>query len=505
MAEWSPRTPVRWSGEQRGSVAAVMAYAERVGSLRLAFLRAFATEVRRLCAQLGIDWRVVVAHSDVETGDRRTGAGWRSPIWAERGNPGGIGVTDGPDLGIGFVTGESAARGMVAHYVAYIYGDGWTTVWGETPPWPWDWDPRWNDVPDAWRGTVRTIGDMQGKWWTSPTGAANVAAAAQTIFGPYEEGPTVPTAVTFGRVPHPAMTIRDIPENRAWDDLGPRTIRAVVWHRMLGSLWGTDSYFRGEAVTRALTDYGVGVAAQDGAAHDGEILRWNDPRGRRAPWANGPVSDPYGDGKAFVDRYGVAAVNRDCVSIEISGMQTTPLSEASRDAIASLTAYYADRSRVPWATFPAVPGEDRSFVIWHREFTIGTGKECPFAVVMDETDALIAQTKAILKRYQTDATPTTTTTPAPQPVQLPPGLSLGVARELYNPRAVRDPVSGMVVAFNLDGEIPRRWLSDGLAAIPPGGRWDDGDEWRSLDTIVRRGDGRLVWVFGGRVYQVSGV
>jgi hypothetical protein len=311
--------------------------------------------------------------------------------------------------------------------------------------------------------------------------------------------------VTFGRVPHPAMTIRDIPENRAWDDLGPRTIRAVVWHRMLGSLWGTDSYFRGEAVTRALTDYGVGVAAQDGAAHDGEILRWNDPRGRRAPWANGPVSDPYGDGKAFVDRYGVAAVNRDCVSIEISGMQTTPLSEASRDAIASLTAYYADRSRVPWATFPAVPGEDRSFVIWHREFTIGTGKECPFAVVMDETDALIAQTKAILKRYQTDATPTTTTTPAPQPVQLPPGLSLGVARELYNPRAVRDPVSGMVVAFNLDGEIPRRWLSDGLAAIPPGGRWDDGDEWRSLDTIVRRGDGRLVWVFGGRVYQVSGV
>ena len=133
---------------------------------------------------------------------------------------------------------------------------------------------------------------------------------------PVEE---TPVALTFGRVPHPPYQQRLITNSTAWNDLGKRTIRAVVWHRMYGTLWGTDTYFRNEAAGKALTDYGVGVEATDGAANAGVILQWNDPTGRRSPWASGPVSNPIDDGAKFVALYGTNGVNRDAVSIEISG------------------------------------------------------------------------------------------------------------------------------------------------------------------------------------------
>ena len=84
---------------------------------------------------------------------------------------------------------------------------------------------------------------------------------------------------TFGRVPLPSILIRDIPSNinTAWDDLGPRTIRAVVWHRMLGSLGGTDTFFRGEgrasaspqSTARTRARFTGGTIQRDGA-HRGQ-------------------------------------------------------------------------------------------------------------------------------------------------------------------------------------------------------------------------------------------
>ena len=55
-------------------------------------------------------------------------------------------------------------------------------------------------------------------------------------------------AITYGRVPHPDFLDRLIPDafNRAWNDLGPRVVKGVVFHRMLGSLMGTDGYFRSD-------------------------------------------------------------------------------------------------------------------------------------------------------------------------------------------------------------------------------------------------------------------
>lgn len=219
-----------------------------------------------------------------------------------------------------------------------------------------------------------------------------------------------PMAITFGNVPHPIYQRRIVENSKAWNNLGKRTIRGVVWHRMRGTLWGTDKYFRTDAVERALTDYGIGVKAHE-PDDAGTLLMWNDPEGIRSPWANGALKAPYGDGLKFYERYGVNGINRDLVSIEISGTSwDTPLDAKSRATIVALTAYWADQYKVPWETFPMVPGEDRSFVMWHQEFTIGTGKVCPGNVVMAETSALIAQVKELLKNYQTSAP-----VPAPDP------------------------------------------------------------------------------------------
>ncbi|HET7095535.1 MAG TPA: hypothetical protein VFI22_18735, partial [Thermomicrobiales bacterium] len=110
-----------------------------------------------------------------------------------------------------------------------------------------------------------------------------------------------PPARAGGREP-PAVVDRIIPPglNTAWDDLGPRTIRGVCLHRMLGTLEGTDAWFRGGARASARTDFGIG---------DGRIFQWTPLRGRMAPWASGPANDVEGDGVAFIRRYGIAAVN----------------------------------------------------------------------------------------------------------------------------------------------------------------------------------------------------
>lgn len=218
------------------------------------------------------------------------------------------------------------------------------------------------------------------------------------------------TPITFGRVPHPAYHDRPIskPEGKGQNNLGKRSVKGVVWHRILGSLNGTDSFFRSLSVN-ALTDYGIGVEATDGKTFDGVIYRWNNPTGYQSGWASGPVSGAYGDGLAFVNKYGINAVNRDQVSIEISGQQTTRLSEKSRDVIAALTAHFADQYGIPWDVFPIAPQDGFSFVRWHQEFTLGTGKQCPFAVVIAETDDLIERTRTMMRKYQegADDKPTT--------------------------------------------------------------------------------------------------
>ncbi|MCC6790454.1 MAG: hypothetical protein IT336_02150 [Thermomicrobiales bacterium] len=243
--------------------------------------------------------------------------------------------------------------------------------------------------------------------WAANQAYGDQIANHMNAIAAFAEGTPMPNDnLVFGNVPHPAFEDRPIQkaEGAGMNDLGQRTVKGVTWHRMLGTLNGTDGFFRRNDVN-ALTDYGVGVESIDGTGLDGTIFRWNDPLGRQSGWASGTWSAPhaFGDGRAFVNKYGIDAINRDRASIEISGHENTPLTEKSRQAIAELTAFWADQAKIPWDSFPIVPADGFSFVCWHEEFGPEFGqKKCPFTVVKNETVALIERTKNILKAAQTN-------------------------------------------------------------------------------------------------------
>jgi hypothetical protein len=402
-------------GEPRGSAALALSNIVKPEKIDIDY----ANEVYRYAPIVTIDPSIVLSQWHLETD------GGTSVRWRVNGNPAGLLIASDDDPDPARWNGVEAAR---VHIWALVHACDPTVIpdWGFLPHsargFVERWTAKYND-PNC--PTVATIDDLnirytdargvpQATWAWDSEYQDKIVQRSRVLFPdlPDQEADTPVADITYGAVPHPDFNNRIIPssQNTAWNDLGPRDVKAVVWHRMLGSLWGTDAYFRGEGGSRAMTDYGVGVEAQDGAENDGKILKWNEPLGKRSPWANGVVSAPYGDGLAFVNRYGINGVNRYATAIEISGHQTTPLSEKSRDAIAGITAYWADQYQIPWDAFPMVPAEDRSFVCWHEEFTIGTGKRCPFETVKAETNALIERARAILKKYQT-----TDTAPPPSP------------------------------------------------------------------------------------------
>jgi len=289
-------------------------------------------------------------------------------------------------------------------------------------------------------------------------------------------------AITFGLVPHPGYLDRPIvkPAGFGQDNLGKRSVKGVVLHRMIGSLWGTDQYFR-LSTTGALTDYGVGVEAQDGADNDGLILRWNNPLGYQSGWASGPVNGAYGDGLAFVNKYGINGVNRDQASIEISGLTyATPFSEKAKNAVAELMAYWADQYKIPHDKFPISDQDGFSFVRWHQEFTIGTGKVCPGQVVMDATNDLIARAAAIMKQYQEGTVAPPDPTPPP-PTKYPAGMDADIAKMLFGSVKGDD---GKTYRFDAAGTISGMWLDKGKVS----GYWPE-------IAAVRHFDNRTYFVF----------
>lgn len=251
------------------------------------------------------------------------------------------------------------------------------------------------------------------------------------------------TDLVFGRVPHPPYEDNPITKaaGKGQDNLGKRTVKGVVWHRMIGHLRTTGTYFTFPSVY-ALTDYGVGVAVSDPIADDGVIIRWNDPLGYQSGWASGSYSAAaYGDGLAFVAKNGVNAINRDQASIEISGNYDTPLSEKARNSICQLTAYWADQYHIPWDVWPIAPQDGFSFVRWHQEFGAENGtKPCPGSVVMRETSALIERVRTILKAAQT----ATVTPPKPAPAYTVPILPEWWPDALANARPSDAKVNGVM-------------------------------------------------------------
>ena len=253
-----------------------------------------------------------------------------------------------------------------------------------------------------------------------------------------------------------------------WDPLGARTIRGITLHRMQGTLWGTDAYYRRPSAG-GLTDWGLDHQT-------GELLLWNDPASEVTPRATGPVAEPYGDGAAFLARYaepsgiGVRVADRDRVGLEIAGffvqpgeplMVESPWSEASRQVAAQVCAHYAHDYGIAWDDYPIAPDDGFSFLTWHHELSRGTGQVCPGRMVMDLTDDLIERTRATLKAYQTGAP--VPIAPAPEArLAYPDGLSPELAADLFGEIQTSDGVA----RFDEREPVARLWLDLGAAQMP---------------------------------------
>jgi hypothetical protein len=215
---------------------------------------------------------------------------------------------------------------------------------------------------------------------------------------------TTPEKITFGRVPYPSVTDRFIPDenNHNWDNAGPRRIAGVVFHRAEGTAWGTEQFLRSPQ-SSGLVDYMV-------ESISGQTECWNDPLGRedrtlgvsphRASWANGPVREPSGDARKFLDDTGwdLNVINRDQVSIQISGRYDDELGDACKQSLAALTAFFADQFHVPYFSFPMVFGKPYSFIRWHDQINANT--ICPGPAVKNASDEIIGRARAILWHYQ---------------------------------------------------------------------------------------------------------
>lgn len=143
-----------------------------------------------------------------------------------------------------------------------------------------------------------------------------------------------------------------------------------------------------------------------------------------AGWANGVISSPYGDALAYINwKAAHGGWNPNYANIlgeacEILGYfpsypvtQDTPVGEAARDRLATWMASRAHDYGIRWQDFPIVVDEGgRSYITWHREWTIGTGKTCPGPLVMSITSELIERARAKMKAVQEPAAP------APEPL-----------------------------------------------------------------------------------------
>jgi hypothetical protein len=391
--------------------------------------RQFVDRLRYWCRVAGVDDANALSQMIWETDDMK------APRWNRDLNPAGIGITgDATIQPFRITNADEAARVMVQAIYAMP-----SKQWHPAVPMP-EGAVSW--MNGVWLPKVRhprypaTVTQVQhqhiqyqipGEPFTRATWAADDAYMGHvTRFNAYVPGVPDQSSITptpekppmadliFGRVPHPPF-VDLIVDNRFWQDLGPRRAVGVCQHSMVGTLRGSYTYILPGGGGQALWDYSVG-GATDGA-NDGVIWRHNDPKGRRAGWANGGSDGLEGDGPLFVRTLGIDAINRDLVSIERSdggNYQSQPMSPKQFESIAQLTAYWFDQARVPWNTYPVNPNVGCVTHMIHKEFAT---KDCPFPPVYNEISRLQDRVRAILKAAQTVAPDAGNELPPEQPIE----------------------------------------------------------------------------------------
>ncbi len=321
----------------------------------------------------------------------------------EQHNPAGIGTTGGGVRGLYFPTWTRGIEAFFAHLMAWLGGPG--AVPGLHHLYTTDLDPRIPIVERvrAQKGVVTTWRSLGGRWAVRNDVPWQEQA---TMPGNYGEGLerhwqailAQPKEEPMGHVPKPPIKDRTIgiPPKVAGvgvDWGGKRAPKFSVVHSMVGTLWGTDGWFRRSDV-KGLTDFGIGIVdVGDGFA---EILQWCDPFGTLIPWASGPVLNPEGDGPRALAAFGGAGgVNRHGVSIELDdrGDTTTPVSPPQWSSLCWMLAFV----HAEWL------GQTADTFDWnmhHHEFCGDGYKKCPFSRVRDHTAEYQEAVKAIMRHWQ---------------------------------------------------------------------------------------------------------
>ena len=273
----------------------------------------------------------------------------------------------------------------------------------------------------------------------------------------------------YRTIKHPTYKDRIIPDaqNGAWDVIGPVYPHGVTRHTMVGTLWGTDDYFRRGASSTGLTNYGVGI--------DGETLMWNDPFGKgrpgvtanRAGWANGGSDGLEGDGPLFVRLHGVNAINTMLASIERDDQgqpHTYPYVDPQALAVDRIIAFIFDNDECPWDKYPYNPKMKCVTDFFHLEFAT---KGCPWEKVIEAINRSQDRVRQFLKAAQMEVN---VDLPVPPPVpieqdhdKLPAGYTWD-GLDLRFGMMKRKKADGTMLkptGFSKKGSISNAWINRG--------------------------------------------
>lgn len=332
----------------------------------------YATELWRLCALVGIDPAVLFAQWAHETGDGSSG--W----WHYRKNPAGIGVTGDPDQDNEsqvFTSGSNAARGHVAHMIAYTYQNLlWPSVISNFPNWTgdngqtetylgtrplWAEDHRFYHAVQEIHGTVRTLSDLTGKWAVDPRYAEKIAAKANAIFPNRQEVQPMTTPQLFNLETDYARygltndEAREVLSHR-FDNRNGMKPQFIVLHIQAGYTRGSLEYWANTAQASST------VMIQ----HDGSIL--NVIPEQHGPWTNGDDANPSANGARLVNLPGNS--NLYTLSIEAEGVDGSDTTPAQLDSIVWQVETWMVKYGIPKAN-----------ILRHADINSVTRPNCPGA------------------------------------------------------------------------------------------------------------------------------
>jgi hypothetical protein len=230
---------------------------------------------------------------------------------------------------------------------------------------------------------------------------------------------------------------------------------ASWWHTMVGTLWGTDAYFR-FPTTLAATDYGIG-GIRDGA-YDGRIFRWinyND-RPYTSGWASGWSSQPDFDdqGKDFFNRYGPSGVNPQGRSIEFSGLVADVVTAKQWASGIHLTAaIHHHEIKQGYEEFA-----------WNMQHWEVAEKSCPFPRIINYTTEYQKAIVAVMEHFETGRDMPDFATIAGLRVELP--WDAGeVLPEPPSGKPVMIAFPKMQVFHTVKGALSRQWAYTGADVV----------------------------------------